>query len=84
MRAASWLNLAAGIALIACSRTSNETSATPPQKPASVNGARLAAADAEPAQWMSHGCSYDEQRFSPLEEATPIVVDGVRRNSLRL
>lgn len=34
---------------------------------ASVNSGRLIAADQEPGQWMSHGRSYDEQRFSPLD-----------------
>ncbi|MBT8048675.1 MAG: PQQ-dependent dehydrogenase, methanol/ethanol family [Xanthomonadales bacterium] len=33
-----------------------------------VNGARIAAADAEPGNWLSHGRSYDEQRFSPLQQ----------------
>jgi alcohol dehydrogenase (cytochrome c)/quinohemoprotein ethanol dehydrogenase len=33
-----------------------------------VNAARLAAADAEPGQWMSHGRTYDEQRYSPLAQ----------------
>ncbi len=31
-----------------------------------VDGARIAAADQEPGNWLSHGRSYDEQRFSPL------------------
>ena len=34
--------------------------------PADVDGARIAAADKEPGNWMSHGRTYDEQRFSPL------------------
>src|SRR5262245_1433353 len=33
-----------------------------------VDAARLAAADAEPTQWLSHGRTYDEQRFSPLDQ----------------
>ena len=35
---------------------------------AAVNASRLAAADAEPGQWMSHGRTYGEQRFSPLDQ----------------
>ncbi|MEK7381561.1 MAG: PQQ-binding-like beta-propeller repeat protein, partial [Gemmatimonadota bacterium] len=31
-----------------------------------VDTARIAAADAEPGNWLSHGRSYSEQRFSPL------------------
>jgi len=33
-----------------------------------VTAERLLAADAEPGQWMSHGRTYGEQRFSPLAE----------------
>ncbi|MCP4840501.1 MAG: PQQ-binding-like beta-propeller repeat protein, partial [Halieaceae bacterium] len=35
---------------------------------ANVDAARLIAADSEPGSWMSHGRTYDEQRFSPLHE----------------
>ena len=34
---------------------------------AAVDGERIAAADAEPSNWMSTGRTYDEQRFSPLD-----------------
>ena len=34
--------------------------------PAQVNDARIVAADRGPGNWMSHGRSYDEQRYSPL------------------
>ncbi len=37
-------------------------------KPAAVDGARILAADKEPGNWMSHGRTYDEQRFSPLDK----------------
>lgn len=30
------------------------------------DGARIAAADKEPQNWLSHGRTYSEQRFSPL------------------
>jgi quinohemoprotein ethanol dehydrogenase len=36
--------------------------------PASVDGARLAAADREPGQWMAVGRTFSEQRFSPLAQ----------------
>jgi PQQ-dependent dehydrogenase (methanol/ethanol family) len=43
--------------------------ATLSAKPAAqVDAARLAAADADPGQWMSHGRTSDEQRFSPLAD----------------
>src|SRR5512134_2849496 len=34
--------------------------------PAAVDGARITAADREPGNWLAHGRTYDEQRFSPL------------------
>jgi len=34
---------------------------------AAVDAQRLAEADAEPGNWMSHGRTYSEQRFSPLQ-----------------
>src|SRR5690606_9204633 len=34
---------------------------------ARVDARRLVAADAEPGAWMSHGRTYSEQRFSPLD-----------------
>jgi quinohemoprotein ethanol dehydrogenase len=37
-------------------------------KLADVDGARIIAADREPENWMSHGRTYSEQRFSPLRE----------------
>ncbi len=33
---------------------------------ASVNEARIIAADSEPGNWLAHGRTYDESRFSPL------------------
>ena len=36
--------------------------------PAQVDHARLFAADDDPGQWMSVGRTYDEQRFSPLDQ----------------
>ena len=61
-----------------CYRPSEKT-ASAPSTPAAVNAARLVAADAEPGQWMSHGRTYDEQRFSPLDEITK---DNVRELGL--
>jgi alcohol dehydrogenase (cytochrome c)/quinohemoprotein ethanol dehydrogenase len=33
-----------------------------------VDGARIMHADREPGNWMTHGRTYDEQRFSPLDQ----------------
>ena len=35
---------------------------------ATLDGARIVNADAEPQNWLAHGRDYAEQRFSPLEE----------------
>ncbi|MGH8034203.1 MAG: hypothetical protein ACREO9_03180, partial [Lysobacterales bacterium] len=35
-----------------------------------VDAQRLVNADAEPGNWMSHGRTYSEQRFSPLQSIT--------------
>ncbi|MGQ9424911.1 PQQ-dependent dehydrogenase, methanol/ethanol family [Gilvimarinus sp. F26214L] len=47
-----------------------QNTATPPPTPygAAVDDRRLLNADAEPGSWMSHGRSYDEQRYSPLDQ----------------
>jgi quinohemoprotein ethanol dehydrogenase len=37
-------------------------------KPAEVNSLRMVAADREPENWMVHGRTYNEQRFSPLKQ----------------
>lgn len=37
---------------------------------AAVTKARLLAADGEPGSWMSHGRTYSEQRYSPLNDIT--------------
>ena len=73
-RCPGFVSLAACLALAGCS-TASEKSTSSPATPAAVNGARIAAADSEPGQWMSHGRTYDEQRFSPL---TRIKTDNVK------
>jgi quinohemoprotein ethanol dehydrogenase len=35
---------------------------------ATVDGARIAAADREPQNWLTHGRTYGEQRYSPLTQ----------------
>ena len=37
---------------------------------AEVDGGRIIAADKEPQNWLSHGRTYGEQRFSPLAKIT--------------
>jgi quinohemoprotein ethanol dehydrogenase len=45
--------------------------------PADVDGARIRAADKEPGEWMSWGRTYDEQRFSPLDQINLKSVAGL-------
>ncbi len=59
------------LALTACggctvpgSHGAKETTA----KAADVDGARILNADREPGNWMTHGRTYSEQRFSPLRK----------------
>jgi quinohemoprotein ethanol dehydrogenase len=40
-----------------------------------VSEARMLAADAEPGNWMAHGRTYSEQRYSPLGQITTENVD---------
>jgi len=56
-----------GAALLSCLATTAQA--------AEVSGERLAAADKEPGNWMSHGRTYGEARFSPLEKITDDNVD---------
>ena len=35
-----------------------------------VDGERIVNADDEPGNWLAHGRTYDEQRFSPLDQIT--------------
>src|SRR5688572_31295903 len=39
-----------------------------PRPPADVDGARIIAAASEPANWLTHGGSYAEERFSALAQ----------------
>ncbi|MFN2376770.1 MAG: PQQ-dependent dehydrogenase, methanol/ethanol family [Candidatus Binatia bacterium] len=46
--------------------TATAPSAQAGSGPARVDDARILAADREPGQWLAHGRTFDEQRFSPL------------------
>lgn len=52
---------------VSCTRkpSGNETTH---QTSADVNAARILNADQEPGNWLAHGRTYDEQRFSPLKQ----------------
>ena len=50
--------------------TAPDMSGSPVEAPrmGAVTEARIIAADKEPGNWLSHGRTYDEQRFSPLKQ----------------
>ena len=57
----------------ACQRDEPEVTVEPgfeaaETRTAWVDSARLANADAEPENWLAHGRTSDEQRFSPLDQ----------------
>jgi alcohol dehydrogenase (cytochrome c)/quinohemoprotein ethanol dehydrogenase len=60
--------LLVALATPACTSSGGLAERAAPAGPAAVTAARLAAADTEPGQWMSHGRTYGEQRFSPLDQ----------------
>lgn len=65
------LAISALFALAACNGAPNATTAEPTaakSRPADVNGERIRNADSEPGNWMAHGRTYDEQRYSPLQQ----------------
>ena len=59
--------VAAGV--VALVWLSNQSIGQPAAAPgANVDGAKIANADADPGEWLSHGRTYSEQRFSPLDK----------------
>jgi quinohemoprotein ethanol dehydrogenase len=56
------------LALAGCDTRGPTVSQPAAVQPAAVDAARLIAADSEPGQWLSHGRTYGEQRFSPLQQ----------------
>ncbi len=74
MRPSTILTLAlAALAIVACKpRSASESAAEKPSRlysgPADIDGARILNADDEPGNWMTYGRTYNEQRFSPLNQ----------------
>jgi len=62
------MKMARGLAAggVACMALAVPAWASPPA--AAVDQQRLEHADTDPGQWMSHGRTWDEQRFSPLKQ----------------
>ena len=42
---------------------------------ANIDGERIIQADSEPGNWMAHGRTYDEQRYSPLSQISDKTVN---------
>ncbi len=61
----------------ACNSQRTPTVAAPAQPP-KVDAARLTAADADKANWLTYGRTYDEQRFSPLKQINPASVSQLK------
>jgi PQQ-dependent dehydrogenase (methanol/ethanol family) len=81
-RLAHFVILLSAIMIAACGEQSNDSQTTIPASAKTqakatplVNGARIGAANSEPGNWLSHGRTYDEQRFSPLTEINAGNVD---------
>ncbi|MFQ6007221.1 MAG: hypothetical protein ACE5OQ_17165, partial [Woeseia sp.] len=62
----NFVPLAALIALSACEKETVQDAPEPTAAP-TVTGERLLAAAGDISNWLTHGRTYDEQRFSPLE-----------------
>jgi quinohemoprotein ethanol dehydrogenase len=69
--------LMAGAALLALASCSEKPKPAAPLTAAEVNGAAIIAADQHPGDWLSHGRTYSEQRFSPLKQITAANVTDV-------
>jgi quinohemoprotein ethanol dehydrogenase len=79
-RSACLTALAVFTGLAACQRQQApaKVTAASATSPAAVDAARLAAAADEPGQWLTHGRTYDEQRYSPLRQVNAQNVAGLK------
>ncbi len=71
MQASMLLSLAIAAGLLISTGCEKKSTAPAPRKPlppASVDAARIIHADDEPENWMTHGRTYSEHSFSPLNQ----------------
>ena len=73
---AGFLALAAACA--ACQKKQDASPDPASQKPAQVTLTRIVDADSEPGNWLTHGRTYSEQRFSPLTAISSANVQGLK------
>ena len=64
-------------------QTSVDSSAWITDATENLDGKRIINADNEPGNWLAHGRTYDEQRFSPLDQITADNVSAVSYTHLR-
>jgi quinohemoprotein ethanol dehydrogenase len=67
------------IGFVLCFSLSSVKPDSAAEGPANVDSARIVGADRDPANWMSYGRTYSEQRFSPLDHIT---ADNVKQLGL--
>ena len=60
--------MAACAALLALASCAKKDAAPTGLTAATVDGAAIIAADSHPGDWLSHGRTYSEQRYSPLKK----------------
>ena len=78
-----WVTTMAAVILIGCSKSPEPVAeiatgqkAVPTQAPAQpakayIDDQRISNAESEPGNWLAHGRTYEEQRFSPLTQNQP-------------
>src|SRR5882724_7551341 len=55
---------------LACKKQSSKDAESAHAKPGAVDAARIINADHDPGNWVTHGRTYDEHRYSPLTQIT--------------
>ncbi len=79
MRRTLWIQGSTALAMAALGLGACAPSADVDEPPQEVAAQRITAADAEPGSWLTHGRTYSEQRFSPLDQ---VDLDSVGRLGL--
>jgi quinohemoprotein ethanol dehydrogenase len=67
-RAITIVGVMTSLLMISAACTQAKFAAGKPAKPADVSEFRIVNADREPGNWMTYGRTYEEQRFSPLNQ----------------
>jgi quinohemoprotein ethanol dehydrogenase len=70
----------ASLILLGCKERSSPSpsSPTPPVSPAPVDSKRLDSAEQDASNWLTHGRTYGEQRYSPLKSIDSVTVKDLR------